>query len=109
MADEPQNPSSSPQAEVRTPLRLPEWFASTFLAYGTAAELTLVAGRALPFVGADGALNQHHVINDPIGTIHMSVHTAKELAHLLGDIVSKLEDKYGVVTTECLKAELMKK
>ncbi len=87
------------------PIIAPKFYGSSIQLFWTSNDLTILFGRAAPFVqiGSDGK-SEHTNRLEPVAMIQISPQTAKDLSLLLAETVAAHEREWGVIRTEYTKA-----
>lgn len=87
----------------------PSFYGSSVQAMVAGADCVLVLSRPRPTMVASPAISSSPdvlsvwAVNEPVCQLHLSMHTAKDLALLLQNLVKSFEDEYGKLDTEYVR------
>lgn len=81
-------------------LDAPFFYATTIQAAFASNDFSLTFSRPHPVVFHHDEGQVHGAGLEPVAIVGMSVHTAKDLAVVLNDIISRYESEYGEIETD---------
>ncbi|MBS9720051.1 hypothetical protein JYU29_05030 [Tianweitania sp. BSSL-BM11] len=110
MAENDRNPEQDmPAGAMIERVNAPFFYASTIQVAVASNDVSMIFARPHPVVMRNAHEEIHGATSEAVAIVAMSIQNIKDLSILLGDLVGKYEDEFGVIQTEYTQARTAKK